>query len=132
MISNFKDFNKELQDYVSGKFTLTPIMNILMNDRAKEWYVLIGKYFLEQCGEENITDYMSDKLKNGSKKDKETSYRMIGIYFLTSYLDESSLNKMFGKPICHDEFGEGFEPRRKYEYCSYFVNINGHKAHIRI
>lgn len=132
MIKNFQDFNKELQDYVSGKFTLTPIMNILMNDYTKEWCGLIGKYFLEQYGEENLGEHkiLFDRLKSGNKKDKETSYRMLGIYFLTYYLDENSLKEMFGNPICHREFGEGFRRKRKYEYCSYFVDINGHKAHI--
>lgn len=130
MITNFKDFNKELQDYVDGKFTLTPTMNILMNDRSKDWYGLIGKYFLEQNGEENIdSEILLDKLK-GSKKDKERTYFILGTYFLTSYLDQTSLKEMFGKPICHNEFGEGFRPRRKYQHCSYFVDIDGHKAHI--
>ena len=132
MIKNFQDFSKELQDYISGVFTLTPTMNILMNDRSKDWYGLIGKYFLEQYGEENLEDHeiLFDRLKNGSKKDKETSYFMLGTYFLTTYLDETSLKEMFGNPICHSEFGEGFRPRRKYEYCSYFIDISGHKAHI--
>ena len=132
MISNFKDFNKELHDYVSGKFNLTPIQNILMNDYSKEWYSLIGKYFLEQWGEENLAEHKItlDRLKTGSKKDKESSYRMLGIFFITSHLNEKTLKEMFGKPICHSEFGEGFRPRRKYEYCSYFVDISGHKTHI--
>lgn len=37
---------------------------------------------------------------------------------------------MFGSPICHSEFGEGFRPKRKYEYCSHFVEVGGEKLHI--
>lgn len=140
MISNFKDFNKELHDYVSGKFNLTPIQNILMNDYDNEWYSLIGKYFLEKWGEENLQEHKItlDRIKKGNKRDKETGYRMLGIFFITSHLNEETLKEMFGKPICHSEFGEGFDNKRKYddrgnespEYCSYFLNIDGHKAHI--
>ena len=47
---------------------------------------------------------------------------------------------MFGKPLLHDEFGEGFdseydeetdeelEPEIKESYASYFVNVDGTKA----
>ena len=49
---------------------------------------------------------------------------------------------MFGKPIFHDEFGEGFdgeydeetdeelEPEIKESYASYFVNVDGTNFHI--
>lgn len=132
MISKFEDFNLELHDYISGRLKLVPIMNVLMNDHSKEWYSLIGKYFLEQYGAENLQQHkiLLDRIKTGNHRDKDTSYRMLGIYFITSYLDENSLIEMFGKPLYHSEFGEGFEPNRKYEHCSYFLNIDGYKAHI--
>ena len=52
------------------------------------------------------------------------------------------LKKMFGEPILHDEFGEGFEgeyndetdeygePDIKESYASWFVTINGVDLHI--
>lgn len=130
-ISKFKDFSKELKDYINGELKLAPITNILMNDYSKNWYAEIGKYFVEQYGIENLKNhqFLLDKLKR-SKKDKELSYQMLGIYFITSYLDEASLKEMFGNPICHSEFGEGFDRKRKYEFCSYIVDINKHKIHI--
>jgi len=130
-ISRFMDFNKELQDYIDGKFNLTPILNILMNDRSVDWYVKLGKYFVDHVGSENLKLH-STLLKrlNGSRSDKETSYRMFGIYFITAYLNEDSLKEMFGKPVCHSEFGEGFDEKIKYEFCSYFVDMDGHKIHI--
>jgi hypothetical protein len=52
------------------------------------------------------------------------------------------LQKIFGDPLFHDEFGEGFEgeydeetdeytdPENKHGFASYFVNIDGVKFHI--
>ncbi len=117
--------------YVNGELELTPILNILMNDQSCDWYALIGKYFLEEYGEENLKHQrLFDKIHNGSKKEKETSYYMLGTFFVCSYLDQRALKEMFGSPICHDKFGEGFQPRRTYTYCSYFIDINGHTVHI--
>jgi len=39
----------------------------------------------------------------------ERTYSSIAILFTTSILDEFSLKKMFGDPIFHNEFGEGFD-----------------------
>jgi len=130
-INKFNE-SSELSDYCNGKIKLTPILNIIGNDSSKEWYSIIGKYFYNKAGEDFFKNHhiLLDKLKVGSKKDKETSYRMIGIYFITSYLNDKSLKRMFGSPICHSEFGEGFRPKRKYEYCSHFVEVGGEKLHI--
>lgn len=130
-MKHINKFNQELSDYCDGKVKLTPILNILMNDRSKEWYSILGEYFYNKAGKEFFLDhpYLLDKV-NGSKKDKETFYRVLGIYFITAYLDDKALKRMFGSPICHSEFGEGFHPRRKYEYCSHFVEVGGEKIHI--
>ena len=96
--------------YVNGELELTPILNILMNDQSCDWYALIGKYFLEEYGEENLKHQrLFDKIHNGSKKEKETSYYMLGTFFVCSYLDQRALKEMFGSPICHDKFGEGLD-----------------------
>jgi hypothetical protein len=34
----------KLKDYTSGKIHFTPIMNIMMNERTKDWYAELGKY----------------------------------------------------------------------------------------
>ncbi len=133
-INKFVEHSKEekLQEYLDGKLNLTPILNILMNDRKTDWYSRIGEYFLEKMGKDFFGEehsFLFDKM-NGSKKDKESSLRMLGIYFITTYLDEKSLKKMFGNPICHDHFGEGFERKRKYSFCSHIVEIDGQTLHI--
>ena len=52
------------------------------------------------------------------------------------------LQKLFGDPLFHNEFGEGFEgeydeetdeytdPENKHDFASYFVSIDGVKFHI--
>ncbi len=47
MIKKFESYSKELSDYVKGKTKLTPQMNILINDRSKNWYAEVGKYFVD-------------------------------------------------------------------------------------
>lgn len=70
------------------------------------------------------------------------SYTEKASMFVTSTLDENALKKMFGEPILHSEFGEGFdgeydeetddflEPGIKESYASYFVNVGGSDFHI--
>lgn len=144
---------QKLKDYIEGKTHYTPIMNIIMNNRSKDWYVELGKYIAETLDIEKIPylSFFADKLKERKglvtkikdfvKPERET-YSSIAIHFLTAVLDENSLENMFGKPIFHDEFGEGFdgeydeetdeygEPEIKESYASYFVNVGGMNFHI--
>ena len=144
---------QKLKHYKNGKTHYTPIQNIMMNNHSKDWYVELGKYINETIDTDNIP-----KLKFFSKKLKERkglitkikdfvspenqAYSSISINFITSVLDEKSLENMFGKPLLHDEFGEGFdgeydeetddygEPEIKESYASYFVNVDGTNFHI--
>lgn len=131
-IKRFANFNKELVTYVSDGYKLTPIMNILMNDYGNDWYAKIGKYFFDKVGKSFLEkDHykLIERLKKPLIK-KDSVYRMIGIYFITTYLSESSLKEMFGQPINHSEFGEGFKPKRKYEFSSYFLEFGDSVVHI--
>lgn len=144
---------QKLKDYTGGKKNYTPIMNIIMNNRSENWYAELGKYINETLDIEKIPylSYFSEKLKKEKSlitkiKDfvspNEQIYTSIAISFLTGGLDEKALENMFGKPIFHDEFGEGFdgeydeetdeelEPEIKESYASYFVNVDGAEFHI--
>ncbi len=120
-------------------------MNILLNDRTKDWYSEIGKYLVSVYNGDLPGDlsYFKDKLKNKNLPKKTIDvYGSIGSMFLTSTLDESAMLKIFGPGLYHDEFGEGFdgeydeetddylEPDIKESYLSYFVEINNKKFHI--
>ena len=128
-------------------------MNIIMNNRSEDWYAELGKYITENLDIEKIPylSYFSEKLKKEKSlitkiKDfvspNEQIYTSIAISFLTGGLDEKSLENMFGKPLLHDKFGEGFdgewneekddydEPEIKEFYASYFVNVGGTDFHI--
>jgi uncharacterized lipoprotein YehR (DUF1307 family) len=144
---------QKLKDYSKGKTNYTPIMNIIMNNRSENWYAELGKYINEKLDIEKIPtlSFLSDRLKerkNLVTKIKDfinpevRTYESISMFFLTSSLDEKSLENMFGKPLLHDEFGEGFdgeydeetdeesEPEIKESYASYFVNVDGTEFHI--
>ena len=146
---------KKLKDYSTGKTHYTPIMNIIMNNRSENWYAELGKYINEKLDIEKIPtlSFLSDRLKE--RKNLVTkverlsrtvlevrTYESNSMFFLTSSFYEKSLENMFGKPLLHDEFGEGFdgeydeetdeelEPEIKESYASYFVNVDGTNFHI--
>jgi hypothetical protein len=144
---------QKLKDYTKGKTHYTPIMNIIMNNRSDNWYAELGKYITETLDIEKIPylGFYADKLKERKSvitkiKDfispESRTYTSIAIHFLTGVLDEEALKNMFGDPIFHDEFGEGFdgeydeetdeelEPEIKESYASYFVNVDGTNFHI--
>lgn len=144
---------QKLKDYIKGKTHYTPIMNIIMNNRSQNWYAELGKYITETLDIEKIPylSFFVDKLKERKGlitkiKDfispESRTYTSIAISFLTGVLDEKALENMFGKPIFHDEFGEGFdgeydeetdeygEPEIKESYASYFVNVGETEFHI--
>lgn len=144
---------QKLKDYIEDKTHYTPIMNIIMNNRSEDWYAELGKYITENLDIEKIPylSFFADKLKERKGlvtkiKDfvipNNQTYTSISISFLTGVLDEKALENMFGKPIFHDEFGEGFdgeydeetdeydEPEIKESYASYFVNVDGTNFHI--
>jgi hypothetical protein len=144
---------QKLKDYTGGKKNYTPIMNIIMNNRSENWYAELGKYITEELDIEKIPylGFYADKLKERKSiitkiKDfispESRTYTSVAIHFLTGVLDEKALENMFGKPIFHDEFGEGFdgewneekddydEPEIKEFYASYFVNVGGTEFHI--
>lgn len=145
--------DQKLKDYTKGKTHYTPVMNIIMNNRSENWYAELGKYITETLDIEKIPylSFFVDKLKERKGlitkiKDfispESRTYTSIAINFLTGVLDEKALENMFGKPIFHDEFGEGFdgdydeesdeygEPEIKESYASYFVNVGGTEFHI--
>jgi hypothetical protein len=139
----------KLEKYVTGETKFTPMMNILMNNRDRDWYSELGKHItikidisrdprlsLFKLPKENVATKIKSYLKN------DNTYTSIAIIFLTSNLDASALKKIFGDPIYHSEFGEGFEgeydeetddygkPEIEDLYASYFVTINGIDLHI--
>lgn len=135
--------NKDLKDYINNN-NITSSFNILINDTKNEWYSKIGQEIINIYGIDNlplIFSYSVNKLKNKkfTKFNKENDiHREIAIYFLTGYLCDDKLEELFGEPIRHSEFGEGFHEYDDNEeeieieeyYRSYFPIINGVKIHI--
>lgn len=144
MIKKFNSFSVELKNYISGKTKLTPQLNILINDMSsKDWYAEIGKYFVSKSNGKlpESLSFFNDRLDK-IKGNSDRTYSSIGIFIFSSVFDEDVLKKLFGDPLYHDEFGEGFEgeydeetddylePENKHSYASYFVDIDDVKFHI--
>lgn len=137
---------KELQDYVNGVSDYEPISNLFFQN--KDAYYELGKYIIDVFGDDLPEDLKKLNMFKGGKikkfslfKKNDTSF--VSILFLTSVIDSNALRKLFGEPIYHDEFGEGFstgeydeeteediEPDIKESFASYFVEIEGVKFHI--
>lgn len=121
------DQNSILEKYVSGLIKFTPISNILSIEK-KFSFENIGEHILREFG-----DDFTQELKIFKKVDNG----LVAILFITTYLDYNILSNLFGTPIFHNEFGEGFlfedgypEQFKEWQYASYFVEINNKLFHI--
>ena len=159
------NFEKELKYYTSGVTNYETQLNIFLGDRRntkKDSYVELGKYIVNVFGDDlpqNLS-FFSDKVNierctkgvrlqyeieralNVFSDQLNSTYSSIAIFFLTGTIYIEALEKMFGYPLYHDEFGEGFdgeyneetdeysEPEIKDSFASYFVEVNGVKIHI--
>lgn len=147
------DTVEELKNLMSRKSDYTRASNILMNHRGKDWYTEIGNYICQTMDISSIPQLASlaDRVNDNSiaarVKDfwsgqRERTLSSVGIFFMTAVLDADALRKMFGEPIYHDEFGEGFdgeydeetdeygEPDIKQLHASYFLKVGGERLHI--
>lgn len=141
-------YEKELKDLMDEKITYTRDMNILMNDHSKNWYSELGKYIFNTL-KGNYPPYVKhniDYYKNKGGKMGNDAYRYISIFFMTSDLGWKSGHKLWGSPLYHDEFGEGFYDddiklmkeldsdekalMKLSNYASYFITVDGIKMHI--
>ena len=143
----------KLKDYVDGLINYTKSSNLIFNDHSKkDWFSEIGNYVNDNLDISKIKSLsvLSDMIKKQTFCQKIKSKMgigrdittRIGIHFMTATLDDVSLKNMFGEPLLHDEFGEGFdgeyddetdeygEPEIKESYASYFVTIGGVDMHI--
>lgn len=85
-------------------------------------------FYLDKIKQEKKKNVIVRALDFGSLK---RLYSRLGIYFLAATLDRNILKKLFGAPLLHSEFGEGFSSRgSKNSYASYFVNVGGVGMHI--
>lgn len=129
---NFDFVMGGLRRYIDDEFHLMNSMNFLINNRDQNWLDKIGKYFLDKIEGIDIknTPLESYDLLLNRKRKKGEDFHSEGIFFITSFLNEDALKLMFGNPIFHSEFGEGFDDDRNYDYCSYFLEIDRHIIHI--
>jgi hypothetical protein len=140
----------ELDKYVNGKVDYNSLINFM--HITPDMYEILGKYAYEEVFNGNLPEelkYFEEWIKPKSfiKKmnvfeDKNRAYSSLAIMLLThSDFVIDKLKDVYGEPIYHDEFGEGFdgeydeetdesEPDIKESFASYFVNIEGVDLHI--
>lgn len=141
----------KLQDYVAGKDNYQSLLNF-MNEK-RDIFEILGKYAYEEVFNKVLPkklEFYNDLLSNKNiiKKmttfyDKKQAFSSFAILLLThSEFVMDKLRELYGEPIYHDEFGEGFdgeyneetddfdEPEIKESFASYFLNIEGVDLHI--
>ena len=143
-----KKFNEissdsELQKYIKGDVDYQPLLNIFMSNRVKDYYEELGKYIFEIFDNKLPKELGYYNSKHGDR----FKYSSVAIHFIASVLSPEVLKDLFGEPLMHNEFGEGFYDekeansekneeedieieRSEFDYASYFVVVNGTKLHI--
>lgn len=140
----------KLNDYVNDKLDYTPIINIVQgNDIYTKLGEFVFKYIFNSKLPKSLS-YLKKYLESNNLIKKVTDFRKIksayaslGTILLTkSDFVIDKLKELYGEPIYHDEFGEGFdgeydededeygEPEIKESFASYFVTINNVDFHI--
>lgn len=134
---------EELENYTNGKINYDPNILLWIYDDIGEAIIdtFDGKlppkmkYYLRRF----------DGYKDGYYIPEDDDDRSsIAIWYLCSMIDLDALEKMFGKPLFHNEYGEGFGDiydREKGTYtsspiefdcASYFIELKGIKISITI
>lgn len=139
---------EKLKDYCDGKIDLVSHMNIILKNMTKDWYSDVGVYIYDTFVGDlpHSLSLFTDTIENSRllidkvptfSKQLERAYSSLCIFFITGSLDDKSLKKMFGEPIYHSEFGEGFHnedddetPVITHHFASYFVKVNEYLIHI--
>lgn len=127
-----------LDDYVSGRMKMHHQMNIFLNSKTN-YLMLFGEriYNGYKCSGktnedvERLIKRVEDVKFNYLRRSRILSaYEDLAIFFLTDFLNEEALVKMFGEGVKHSHFGEGFENKREYQYISYMIELDDAVAHI--
>lgn len=130
---------EELKKYLANPNDFENSMNFLVNDPKKDWYEALGKTIYEIFG-----GNLPLTLKGIEEKIKQTGllkkvfsigrnwYITLAIQFITHTLGPNLLKELFGEPLLHSHFGEGFEHdgHQGEQYASYFVKIFEVVTHI--
>lgn len=128
--------NNRLPEYINNNIGLTSVLNKFLYSGDFDGYELLGSFIKSKL---EVLDNLTPQLKFYLKDTHDLD--TLAIYFIAG-MESDMLQKMFGEPIYHNDFGEGFEgeydevtkeysePLRKESYASYMLEINGYIFHI--
>ena len=136
----------KLEEYVDNIVDYVPIINY------RDIFKNLGKYAYEDVFDKKLPNklsYFNDYLNQSFLTDfnvfskKDQVYSSLAIFLLTeSDFVIDKLKEIYGEPIYHNEFGEGFEgeyddendienePDIKESFASYFITIDEVDMHI--
>jgi len=129
---------EKFEKYISGKLGLTTLSNL----RKLELHSQMGEYLYQEC---NKINFDKDKHINlryliEDYNDGFNDFRRFGFFFTSDLLKEEILETIYGEPIRHSEYGEGWAEYdeetddciypRDYENIAYFIDIADYTIHI--
>ncbi len=127
--STVLNHEEELSKYISDNDDIVTYEKVFDIDLFNE----VGIYFLSKHPLSEHQRYIHNN---------DDDMTGIGITVMCVIFNSETLSKLFGEPLYHDEFGEGFsgeydeeledylEPENKSSYASYFVKVNDIVLHI--
>jgi hypothetical protein len=135
-----KGFSKVMYDYDEFAYPI----DLFTNDTYDKWHENFGKFIYDIYGEnipkqfERLRECISKEIHSDGKciTTKGANYLAnLSICYMANHMPISSLLKeVFGSPLYHNKFGEGFSEREneptKKNHASYFIEICGVKVHI--
>jgi hypothetical protein len=128
------DMKNELDKYVNDEVVYRHIQNF--THEKMDFYEILGRYAYKNIILPKELNFFYEYLDSKHNVDN-MEYNSLAISLLTHQdfvIDK--LKELYGEPIYHDEFGEGFpsendeEPEIKESCASYFITIEGVDLHV--
>ena len=137
---------KELKEYVKVMDrwdVFNGLNNLFANCFRQRWQVQLGKFIYDTYGEnmpeqfKKLREIITEELAKSDTPNTitergATHLMLLSICYEANYLKGEALIPVFGEPLLHSKFGEGFEEddHQGHQHASYFLEIYDIKIHI--
>jgi hypothetical protein len=141
-ILNHKEELRQYVEVMDDWDIFNSVGNLFINCRRQQWHAQLGKFIYDTYGADIPQDFkklhelismqLIDKKVDEYGDKLSTNLSTLAICYIGAYLNTEILSPIFGEPLLHSEFGEGFDEdsHQGEQHASYFLDICGIKVHI--